>query len=113
IRDLVRLNPRDLIYTRNPGKVRVISKGIDITCIGCDTERAWGRIQGKAVWGWLADEIVQHPREVVDVGIAVCSAGGHIHPKFWTCNPDSPTHYIKTNFIDNDKIDRKNFYFGF
>ena len=113
IRDLIRLNPRDLIYTRNPGKIRVISKGIDITCIGCDTERAWGRIQGKGVWGWLADEIVQHPREVVDIGIAVCSAGGQIHQKFWTCNPDSPTHYIKTNFIDNDKIDRKNFYFGF
>ena len=103
----------DMVYTRNPGKLRIKSRSIEIACIGCDTERAWGRIQGKGVSGWLADEIVQHPREVVNIGCAVCSAGGKVRPKFWTCNPDSPTHYIKSQFIDNDKIDRKNWYFGF
>jgi len=40
----------------------------------------------------------------------------YLMPVIWTCNPDSPSHYIKTEYMDNtDQKDVaiKNLFFGF
>jgi PBSX family phage terminase large subunit len=36
-----------------------------------------------------------------------------MRPVDWTCNPDHPSHKIKTDYIDNPNIDVKNYFFGF
>jgi len=114
IRDMQSLDSiNDLKYDKNPQRLTVLSKNIEIACASADNERSWGRIQGKTVYGWLADEIVQHPKQFVKMAHSRCRGGGVPSPKFWTCNPDSPSHFIKTDYIDNQKIDVKNWFFGF
>jgi len=116
IRDMI--NPEvdtysDFVYYKQPQRVVVKSMNIDIACASADNEKSWGRVQGKTVYGWLADEIVQHPKNFVAMAVSRCRGGGTTHPKFWTCNPDSPSHFIKTKYIDSTEIDVKNWYFGF
>ncbi len=96
-----------------PLRVQVTNKNIEIACIGADDESSWGRLQGKTVWGWYADEITLHPESLVGIAVKSCRAEGKTWPKFWTCNPDHPDHYIKRQYIDNTQIDVKNWYWGF
>jgi PBSX family phage terminase large subunit len=103
----------DIEIRGNPKKLYIKSRQIECRCIGCDNELATNRIQGLTVSSWWADEIVKHPKSFVDMAVSRCSAGGIQAPKFWTCNPDSPTHFIKTDYMDNPNIDIKNWYFGF
>ena len=111
VRDLVALNPYDIIVQRQPLRIRVISKGIEIACADAHNERSWGRIQGKTVFGWLADEVTQYPYNFVKMAQSRCRGGGEVWPKFWTCNPDQPEHYIKREYIENDNLDVKNWHF--
>ena len=113
IRDLVKFSDGDISYGKQPPRCYVHSKKIEIACASADNERSWGRIQGKTVHGWLADEIVQHPETFVRMAQSRCRGEGKPSPKFWTCNPDSPSHFIKTGFIDNPKIDVRNWFFSF
>jgi PBSX family phage terminase large subunit len=103
----------DIEVKGNPKKLYIKSRGIECRCIGCDNELATNRIQGLTVSSWWADEIVKHPKSFVDMAVSRCSADGVQAPKFWTCNPDSPSHFIKTDYMDNEKLDVKNWYFGF
>jgi PBSX family phage terminase large subunit len=100
----VKVNARKTMMTYGDKEIRLV---------GCDNELATDRIQGKSVGSWWADEIVKHPMSFVNMAISRCSEGGKIAPKFWTCNPDMPNHPIKEMFIDSEKLDVKNWYFGF
>lgn len=111
IRDLVQLNPGDIIHRTSPQRVYILSKNIEIACADANDERSWGKIHGKTVAGWLADEVTRHPRSFVLIAIKACRYGGTIWPKFWTCNPENQEHYILTEFILNEKIDLKNWEF--
>lgn len=106
IRDLVKLNPADIIYRANPKpRIYVESKNIEIACADASNEKSWGKVQGKTVAGWLADEITRHPRSFVLMAQSRCRAEGKIWPKFWTCNPENQEHYILKEYILNDKLD--------
>ena len=113
IRDLIRLGRGDIKYGKQPQRCYVSSRNIEIACASADNERSWGRIQGKTVYGWLADEIVQHPKSFVTMAQSRCRGGGKPSPKFWTCNPDSPSHFIKKQYMENEEIDKMNWYFTF
>ena len=107
-----------LRYSGVTGKKRIIVKtGTQVVCVGASTEKAQDRIQGKSVSGWYGDEIVKQPRSFIDMANSRCrqSVGGQLvkSPIIWTCNPDHPSHFIKTEYIDNDRIDVRNWYFGF
>lgn len=93
--------------------LRIKSKRIECRLVGCDNEKAYDKIKGKTVYSWWADEITGHPESIVDMACTRCTEGGVQRPKFWTCNPDYPSHFIKKRFIDNKKLDVKNWYFGF
>lgn len=67
-------------------------------CIGAYNEGSEGRIRGMTVAGWYADEITLYPESFVKQAINRMSLSGR--RAFWTTNPDSPYHYIKTEFID-------------
>jgi len=112
IRDKERLLGGDCKVYRNPLRVKIRSRNIEIACVDANNERSWGKVQGKTVYGWLADEVVQYPLSFVNMAIGRCRGDGKVWPKFWTCNPDHPQHYIKTNFIDNDKLDRRSWHFN-
>ena len=67
-------------------------------CLGANDERAEGHIRGMTIGGWYGDEITLYPETFVKQGLNRLSLKGA--KAFWTMNPDSPYHYIKTEFID-------------
>jgi PBSX family phage terminase large subunit len=102
------------------GRVKMNARGSlmryddkEIRLVGCDNANAENKVKGKTVGSWWADEVTGHPEGLVDMAWSRCSEGGRVVPKFWTCNPDNPNHFVKVRFIDSDKLDVKNWYFGF
>lgn len=64
------------------------------------------KLQGLTAAGAYADEVGLFPQNFIDQMIGRCSVDGS--KIFMNCNPESPTHYIKTDFID--MADEKNIY---
>lgn len=59
-------------------------------------------IQGITLAGIFFDEVALMPESFVNQGTGRCSVEGS---KFWfNCNPDSPAHWFKVNWIDKAKI---------
>jgi PBSX family phage terminase large subunit len=112
IRDLLRLDiSGDMVHTVDPHRIQVKSKDIEIACADAHNEKSWGRVQGKTVAGWLADEITRHPRNFVQMAQSRCRYEGRIWPKFWTCNPEHPEHFILNDYLKNEKIDLLSWHF--
>ncbi len=105
------MDPAGIVVTRQPLRVKIPAKGIEIACADAHNERSWGRIQGKTVFGWLADEVTQYPYSFVKMAQSRCRGEGKVWPKFWTCNPDHPEHYVKKEYIENEGIDVANWHF--
>jgi PBSX family phage terminase large subunit len=106
IKDLCKLNPEDIIFKTSPwNHIKVLSKRIKIALASADNEKSWGRVQGKTVYGWLADEITQHPKNFVIMAQGRCRGDGKIWSKFWTCNPEHQEHFVLKDYIHNDKLD--------
>jgi len=55
-------------------------------------------IRGHEYGFWYADEINMHTAEFIELARTRMSFVGA--SAIWTCNPDSPTNHVKTNFID-------------
>lgn len=114
---------RDLrkIAKRNGYRVRlktnenliVISKGDKTNyfyMFGGKDEGSAELIQGITLAGVYFDEVVLMPESFVSQAMARCSVEGS---KFWfTCNPGSPFHWFKTDYIDLAK-DKKLLYLHF
>ena len=74
---------------------------------GGKDESSQDLIQGITLAGAYLDEVVLMPKSFVDQCLARCSIEGS---KYWfTCNPSSPQHYFKTDFIEKAK--EKNFFY--
>jgi len=86
-------------------RIKVISKNIEISCIGADNEASWKRSQGKTTAGAYFDEITNQPKNLVKLVSKGCRHLGKQWPKFATTNPDVPSHYIRTDYLLNKKID--------
>lgn len=88
--------------------VLVISKGDTVNyyyIFGGKDESSQDLIQGITLAGAYLDEVVLMPKSFVDQCLARCSVE---NSKYWfTCNPGSPHHYFKIDFID--KAEEKNF----
>jgi hypothetical protein len=54
------------------------------------------------IGGWDADEITLHPESFVKQAINRMSLPNA--RAYWTTNPDSPFHFIKTEFIDQAPV---------
>jgi phage terminase large subunit len=92
-------------------------RGIEVVCIGASDETAKDRIHGKNIAGWYGDEITLQPKSFVEMAMSRCrmKVGNTLRPSpiIWTCNPDFPTHYIKVQYMDNPKLDVKNWTYDF
>ncbi len=78
-----------------------ISKGDRINffyIFGGKDERSQDLIQGITLAGMFFDEVALMPESFVNQATGRCSVDGS---KFWfNCNPDSPSHWFKVNWID-------------
>lgn len=71
---------------------------------GGKDESSQDLIQGMTLAGVLFDEVALMPKSFVSQAEARCSVEG---AKFWyNCNPRTPTHYFKTEYVD--KLSEKN-----
>lgn len=71
-------------------------------CIGFNDEGVTNRIRGMTIGGWYADEIATATKNAVEMAISRCSLEDA--KMFWTTNPDSPYHYIYTDYINNQEL---------
>lgn len=69
------------------------------TCfvVGANDSKSEGKIRGMTIAGWYADEVTLYPESFVKQAINRMSLDGA--RAFWTCNPDSPYHFIMEEFI--------------
>ncbi len=114
LRDLLKMNS-GFTFKKDPPRLYYPSKQIEIACISANDDQSWKRIQGKSVSLWLGDECTNYPENFFNMCQSRLRAGGKLWPMFLSCNPDTPTHYIKTRFIDqeglNPDLDIKSFHF--
>lgn len=87
-------------YNGSTGELEIA--GRKIICIGASDERSENKIRGMTLAGALCDEVTLFPKSFVEQLIGRCSVAGSM--LFWNCNPDSPYHYIKQDYLDNPKM---------
>lgn len=88
-------------YKYNGSRGELIIGDRKIICIGAADERSEGKIRGMTLAGALCDEVTLFPQSFIDQLMSRCSVVGS--QLFWNCNPDSPYHYIKQEYLDNQK----------
>lgn len=66
--------------------------------VGANDNASEGKIRGMTIAGWYADEVTLYPESFVKQAINRMSLDGA--KAYWTCNPDSPYHYIMEEFIN-------------
>lgn len=70
----------------------------DFYMFGGKNEASQDLIQGITLAGLFCDEVSLMPESFVNQAVGRCSVEG---AKYWfNCNPDSPNHYFKENWID-------------
>ena len=102
VRDLIRM-----IDGRIPYKYRKFDNYIEIAdkkiwLIGFSDEGATEKVRGMTVGGWYADELTSASKNTVEMAITRCSVDGA--QMFWTMNPESPYHFIYTDYITNQEL---------
>lgn len=91
---------KEYTYHKRDGELEIEDKLCYV--MGFNDEKAVDVIAGMSVGGWLADEIARCPQSAVEMAISRCSDIGA--KMFWNTNPDSPYHYIFTNYINNKEL---------
>lgn len=74
-------------------------------CFGAANEEAESKIRGSTLAGALCDEANLYPKNVFQQILARLSVEGA--QCFLNCNPDSPQHWMYTDYITNDKVTNK------
>lgn len=70
---------------------------------GANDESSENKIQGMTLYGAYCDEIVLFPENFVSMLLSRLSYDEAY--LIATCNPDSPNHYIKTEYMDREDLD--------
>ena len=85
------------------GKRELHLWGKTVHIIGCDDERAESKIRGATFSGAYVDEISIIPQSVFQMLVSRCAIGRS--QILGTTNPDSPFHWLKTDFLtDNPDV---------
>lgn len=82
--------------SRGAGEARIFGRRVYIS--GANDERAEVRIRGLTLAGAYGDELTTWPESVFKMLLTRLRVPGA--KLFGTTNPDSPTHYIKRDYID-------------
>ena len=102
VRDLIKM-----IDGQIPYKYRKFDNYIQIAdnrvwLIGFSDEGATEKVRGMTIGGWYADELTSASKSTVEMAITRCSVDGA--QMFWTMNPESPYHFIYTDYITNQDL---------
>jgi len=96
IRPLQELIGDDLQYMSGKGEVKLWGRTIDV--VGANDERAEAKIRGSEYVGALLDEVTILPENFVKMLFSRLSLPGA--KLFGSTNPDSPFHWLKTDYLD-------------
>ena len=102
IRDLIRMIDGRIPYTYRKFDNYIEIAGNKIWLIGFSDEGATEKVRGMTVGGWYADELTSASKSTVEMAIIRCSVDGA--QMFWTMNPESPYHFIYTDYITNQEL---------
>lgn len=69
---------------------------------GGGTESDFKQIQGSTFGFWYADEATQHVESFINMAISRLSLD--YSKAIWTLNPDTPYHFLKKRFIDDETL---------
>lgn len=72
---------------------------------GANDERSESKIRGMTLMGVYVDELTQIPQDFYLMALSRLSEKGAVF--LATTNPDHPKHYVKTEIIDNDNLDKQ------
>ena len=72
---------------------------------GANDDRAEGKIRGMTLAGAYVDELTQIPADFYKMLLSRLSVKNA--KLYATTNPDTPSHWVKADIIDNDEIDKK------
>ncbi len=78
---------------------------------GANDDRAESKIRGMTLAGAYVDELTQIPFDFYKMLLSRLSVKNA--KLYATTNPDTPTHWVKTEIIDNDEIDKNVWHFTF
>jgi len=88
----------EFTYLEGSGILKICGKTVHV--IGAHDARAEGKLRGATFSGAYVDEITTIPEIAWQILVQRCAMGkARI---FATTNPDSPAHWLKKNFIDNN-----------
>lgn len=96
-------------FTYSLSKKQGLLCGRTVWLEGANDDRAESKIRGMTLGGAYVDELTQIPEDFYKMLLSRLSLSGA--KLYATTNPDYPTHYVKTDIIDNDKIDVRNWHF--
>ena len=102
IRDLIRRIDGSLDYKYRKFDNYLEIENKKIWLIGFSDEGATEKVRGMTVGGWYADELTSASKSTVEMAITRCSVDGA--KMFWTMNPESPYHFIYTDYITNQEL---------
>lgn len=102
VRDLIRMIDGNLSYHYNKFDNYIQIEENRVWLIGFSDEGATEKVRGMTVGGWYADEITSASQSTVEMAITRCSVDGAM--MFWTMNPETPYHYIYTDYITNQEL---------
>ena len=102
IRDLIRMIDGSLPYKYRKFDNYLEIESKKIWLIGFSDEGATEKVRGMTVGGWYADELTSASKSTVEMAITRCSVDGA--KMFWTMNPESPYHFIYTDYITNQDL---------
>lgn len=92
---------RYTLHWRRSQKILEVRRGRKVNyfeVFGGRDESSFALIQGRTLAGVLLDEVVLMPESFVNQALARCSVEGS---RIWfSCNPDHPKHWFKTEWID-------------
>lgn len=98
-------------FKLNRGTGEVYICGVRCYIVGANDERAEGKIRGLTLKGAYCDEITLYPESFFKMLLSRLSVKGA--KLFGTTNPDSPFHWLKTDFLDREgELDIKRFKFN-
>jgi PBSX family phage terminase large subunit len=83
--------------------------GKTILLVGANDERSYTKIQGLTVAGAYCDEITLYPESFFKMLLSRLSVKDA--KLFGTCNPDSPYHWFKKEFLDKSDLSISKFHF--
>ena len=78
---------------------------------GANDDRAESKIRGMTLAGAYVDELTQIPFDFYKMLLSRLSVKNA--KLYATTNPDTPTHWVKTDIIDNEEIDKSIWHFTF